>query len=189
MSRKLRKALIIIFAAVLVLGGTALAVLYYMGDRIIEEAIKDEISLETSESGQALQTDGSDGTGTVETSGTASTDSQQQTDTSNPNLSGEQTSGSSEKITSNKKTSKKKSAVIAESKIAEIKKEVTAEDKISAAALILKRLSADDINALKNMLAGGLSTEEKEKAKRLAYSRFTSAELAEIKEMYEKYMD
>ena len=73
--------------------------------------------------------------------------------------------------------------------INEIKDSVTAVDKIETAALMLKRLSSSDIDVLKKMLAGGVSGEEKNEAKKLVYQKFTEEEVEAIKEIYKKYMN
>ena len=72
--------------------------------------------------------------------------------------------------------------------IKDVKDEVTSADKVVAASMVMKKLSASDISALQGMLSGGLSAEEKEKAKDIAYARFTEEEIAKIKELYHKYM-
>lgn len=72
--------------------------------------------------------------------------------------------------------------------IQSVKDEVTSADKVVAASMVMKKLSASDISTLQGMLSGGLSAEEKEKAKDIAYSRFTEEEIAKIKELYHKYM-
>lgn len=72
--------------------------------------------------------------------------------------------------------------------IKDVKDEVTSADKVVAASMVMKKLSASDISTLQGMLSGGLSAEEKEKAKDIAYSRFTEEEIAKIKELYHKYM-
>ena len=72
--------------------------------------------------------------------------------------------------------------------IKDVKDEVTSADKVVAASMVMKKLSASDISTLQGMLSGGLSAEEKEKAKDIAYARFTEEEIAKIKELYHKYM-
>lgn len=57
-----------------------------------------------------------------------------------------------------------------------------------AASLVLKRLSASDIDELKGMLSGGISKEEHQMAMQMLYSRFTDSEIEEIKKIYDKYM-
>ena len=82
----------------------------------------------------------------------------------------------------------KKEAAITPDKIKDIKDDVTAADKVTAAALVFKRLNTSDIGVLQGMLTGGLSSEEKAKAKNIAYARFTADEIKKIKEIYSKYM-
>lgn len=73
-------------------------------------------------------------------------------------------------------------------KIKEIKDRVSAADKMKAGTLVLKRLDPSEIDELVKMLEGGVTREELKKAKELVYERFTADEIAEIKEIYRKYM-
>lgn len=77
---------------------------------------------------------------------------------------------------------------ISDQKIKEVKDNVETADKMKAASLVLKRLSASDISALLKMAEGGVSQEEKKKAVELVYEKFTEDEIKEIKAMYAKYM-
>lgn len=70
----------------------------------------------------------------------------------------------------------------------DVKEKVTATDKISAAALLVKRLSPSDIKELQGMLSGGVNTAEKKRAKEIVYQRFTQDEIKTIKELYAKYL-
>lgn len=72
--------------------------------------------------------------------------------------------------------------------IKEVKDSVTPTDKISIAAMLLKKLSASDINELKSMLSGGVTAAEKQRAKEIAYKRFSEEEIKEIYKIYRKYV-
>lgn len=87
----------------------------------------------------------------------------------------------------NTKSDKEKNAISAK-KIKEVKDSVETADKMKAASLVLKRLSASDINMLIKMAEGGLSQKDKKKAIELVYDKFTEDEVKEIKAMYAKYM-
>lgn len=73
-------------------------------------------------------------------------------------------------------------------KIKEIKDRVSAADKMKAGTLVLKRLSPSDIDELFAMLEDGVTKEEMERAKKMVYENFTAEEIAEIKEIYRRYM-
>lgn len=73
-------------------------------------------------------------------------------------------------------------------KLNEVKKKITAQDKMTAAAIVMSKFSTGDIKELKDMLAGGLTEEEKEKAQKMALDKFTSEDIEKFKEMYNKYM-
>ncbi len=82
----------------------------------------------------------------------------------------------------------KDTRVFTPEKIVQVKNKVSTVDKIEASALALKRLSLSDINELISMISGGVTREEKERAKQIAYSRFSEEEIKKIKEMYAKYI-
>ncbi|MEA4846448.1 MAG: hypothetical protein VB106_04345 [Clostridiaceae bacterium] len=77
---------------------------------------------------------------------------------------------------------------ISRERIEEIKGEVTAEDKMSMTAMVLKKLSQQDVERLIKMAAGGITADEKKEMKKLALERFTAEEINEIKKMYDKYL-
>jgi hypothetical protein len=60
-------------------------------------------------------------------------------------------------------------------------------DKKRATEMVMSKLSKSDITYLQSLLKGGLTPEEERKAKELAYSRFSAAEIVEIKALYRKY--
>ncbi len=210
----MRKVIISIAIAILILAGIALVVMYNMGDRIIEEAIKNELLSEAApDTGKAPEAQDEGGTEKTEqgknegasnsapdnnSSGNGIPESDNSGGASGPAAGGDKTAkpgetGGVEKPTAGGKAPEAKpkpaeEPVLTPEKIEQIKDEVSAADKISAAALVLKRLSSEDIKVLKDMLDNGLSGADREKAKALAYSRFTEEEIEKIKEMYEKYM-
>lgn len=73
-------------------------------------------------------------------------------------------------------------------KLNEVKKKITAQDKMTAGAIVMSKLSTGDIKELKDMLAGGLTEEEKDKAQKMVVDKFTSEDIEKLKEMYKKYM-
>lgn len=77
---------------------------------------------------------------------------------------------------------------ITASQLEAAKSKITANDKVSIANLVLKKLTSADIQELTNMLSGGLTPEEKKRAKQIAYSRFTQDEISAIYELYTKYV-
>ena len=78
--------------------------------------------------------------------------------------------------------------VITIEKLESIKNKVTAADKVSIANFVLKKLSKEDIKELTAMVAKGLTPEDKERAKQIAYSRFNKDEIRTIMDLYAKYM-
>lgn len=195
----MKKVLIAIAVSVIIIAGIALIVMYNVGDRLIEEAITSDIlsskdvpidqdnasAIENEKVEETQAASSVSVTPVPEQASVSSTPTPELTKTPESNNSTQKPLSKAEQKVAQKAAEEKK---ITTEKIVEIKNEVAPTDKISAAALILKRLSADDINVLKGYLSGGLSAEEKEKAKQIAYSRFTAEEISEIKSMYSKYM-
>ncbi len=64
---------------------------------------------------------------------------------------------------------------------------ITRADKDEMMKLISKRLSASDMSYLAGLLAGGLTREERSAAAKIAYSRFSGAELDAVSRFYHKY--
>ena len=77
---------------------------------------------------------------------------------------------------------------ISKERMEEIKREVTTEDKMSMTAMVLKKLSQQDVERLIKMAAGGITAGEKKEMKKLAFEKFTAEEINEIKKMYNKYL-
>jgi hypothetical protein len=71
--------------------------------------------------------------------------------------------------------------------MADISDSVSASDKISASLLVLSKLSPEDIQYLYGLMEGGLTPEEKGKAKELCFARFSDEEIEQIYDLYLKY--
>lgn len=78
--------------------------------------------------------------------------------------------------------------VFSNDKIENVQDEISFKDKATAVKLVLSKLTLSDIAALRKLTEGGLTTEERVEAKRIALSRFTEEEIKIIDELYEKYL-
>jgi hypothetical protein len=226
----IKKLLIVFTATILLVAGIGMVVLYTLGDRMLEEVIKAELSSIEAEVDSIIDDD--IGTGIAE-QGSQPGEEDDKPDTSSdsgrtspapspepekggknpaetPGSTGQQPkpAASVKPSPSSKPASKpggspapdvkpeatptpapvKKPPVITASKINEVKDKVSATDKMEAAALALSRLKGSDIDELKAMLPGGLTSEEKARAKEIMYDRFSEEEIERIYEMYGKYM-
>ena len=180
----MKKAVLIIILCVFAIGGVALVVMYNLGDRLIAEAILNDLLSEENTAGDQP----------VESAKGIDNLQEQQKDN---NLKPVETDNNSDPKESDENNKNKVDKPISKAptkpalidvQVNEIKDEVSASDKITAAALVIRRLSSSDVSQLKGMLTGGLSEEELAQAKALAYARFTEDEISQIKEMYAKYM-
>lgn len=203
--RLLKRILLITSVTLVLLVGTVFVVLYNIGDRILEEAINSQLSEALSDEAlAAAENDESSGQAdqdAVETQPNPGTDSQiapadetpkpemidagEPADTGGPADVGEENVSKPAKATPKPP---KKVVKIPVQKVKEIKEQISPTDKVEAAALVIKRLSKEDIDTLTQLLSGGITAEEKEKAKEIMFSRFTEEEITRIKEMYIKYM-
>ncbi len=64
---------------------------------------------------------------------------------------------------------------------------VSRDDKVAMAKLITSRLSSSDISYLAGLINGGLTREERSAAYEIAVARFQGEELAEVSRFYHKY--
>jgi hypothetical protein len=71
--------------------------------------------------------------------------------------------------------------------VSNLQEQVTFEDKRRIIQLITRKLSSSDIKYLLSLAKGGLTEDEKKRAVKLAYERFTPEEINEIKILYARY--
>lgn len=203
------KILFIVLSVFVLVAAIGIGAMYKIGDQIIEKALEAEISdalsginnddrpVETVNR-EIIRSDSNEDTGRdTKTEDKPSASSQINKGTSDSAAAEKNTA---DKVVKNTEEDKENQYLpldgeiettkdrMAPEKIKEIKDKVSAADKMTAAALVLKRLKQSDINKLMKMLEGGLTVDEKDKAKRLVYERFTAEEVAKIKEIYRKYM-
>lgn len=234
----MKKAIIIVVAALLVLSGLTVTVLYYIGDRMVDSVMDSEIDSlleEQPSSGTDASGTGTSGTGGTQsqtpntelppglseitpTGGDKLSEARDQKDgdkpagDGSPNKAGDpdhtgaannneaglpnsneknsdakgKDSGSDEQKDEKKPEEKVQYTVEV---MKEVKEKVSATEKVSAAALLVKRLSSADIKELQSMLPGGVDTAEKKRAMEIVYQKFTQDEIKAIKDLYGKYMD
>lgn len=65
---------------------------------------------------------------------------------------------------------------------------IPVKEKLEVTKMVVSKLSGSEISMLSAMATGGISSEEKKKAKELVYSRFTPQEIEYIKSLYYKYV-
>lgn len=178
----MKKIIIVISVCLIVVACGVLAGLYIIGDKIIDETLDielDDLQLETS----VVKPDPD-----IVTSDEAEPEIRQKI---MKDITSEQTQNV-ESIDDNTKPasgSANKQTTITLSKMKEVKEQVTAQDKISVAAMVTSKLSTGEIDKLKDMVSGGLTAEEKAEAKRIAFSNFSTDEIKKIKEIYYKYIN
>jgi hypothetical protein len=204
--RMLSTILIIIF----LVAGTTTVVLYKLGDRIFNEVIDMQITeiekiVEAAESEEVkpsidnipvvtpvpLQQSEQPKTTVPKTSNAQPTGETQNPATQPINtaeIPATEPTGSIQIPTAKADINSNQDLQITKDKLENIKEAVTPSDKMAAATLVLGKLSKSDINHLTQLSTGGITSEEKEEMKKIVYSRFTAAEVEQIKEMYIKYM-
>ncbi|MGO4499670.1 hypothetical protein AB4114_27655 [Paenibacillus sp. 2RAB27] len=65
----------------------------------------------------------------------------------------------------------------------EKKEDVQFENKQDAVKFVMSRFSASELNKLRQMASGGLTPEKKAELKKIAYTKFTSAEIAAVQKV------
>jgi len=189
----MKKVIIIIIAVLLIIKTVTIIGLNKIGDEIIDGLIDSELasigqteqSVEVKQNNAEKTIDSNEGQNPSQTdSPTASSSevaSQNASSTDVDNLDENKSAGTKVK-------DKTETKIITVEKANEIKEQVTTKDKVTAAALVVKRLSSEDISELKELMNGGLTAEKKKEAVKIAYERFTAEEIVQIKELYHKYM-
>ncbi len=185
----MKKAIIIIISILLVITAGSIFALNKLGNEVIDTLIDSEIA--------SLEQTGNDITGlggdqTTPDESAQSEETQNNTPIDNKAIdngtSADNTNTSNKEDIKSKTNNSVKKKVITVKQVQEIKDQVTVTDKMTAATLVMKRLSSDDISTLKELMSGGLTPQKKKEAVKIAYSRFTADEIVQIKELYHKYM-
>lgn len=79
------------------------------------------------------------------------------------------------------------SAQVSTDKAKHIKENVTVGDKANVASIVLSKLSMSDIKQLQELASGGLTTEEKRKARQIILGKVTPEEYNELSQIAKKY--
>jgi hypothetical protein len=191
----MKKVIVIAVVILLLLSGTAVTVLYYIGDKMLNTVIDSEINdllVEEPSTSQNMSPNANEQTGSASGNKLSQQPSGNITDEiTNPSGNSDQKPETPESNISKPETSNSNDQKIQYTveQMNEVKEKVTAVDKISSAALLIKRLNTADINELKSMLPGGVDAAEKKRAKEIMYQRFTPEEIETIQSLYQKYMD
>jgi hypothetical protein len=168
----LKKKIAIAISAVLLIASIVLLGLYQMGGMILDSAI--DSALADTASGSDLPT-GTD-------AGSSTSAPEMQTSEAVPGA--ENSTALSQNAN---KTTGTDSIDYSTEQIKEIKDTVAPADQISISAMVLSKLSPDDVSYLSGLLQGGLTKEEKQAAKKLCYARFSSDEIKKICDYYKEY--
>ena len=107
----------------------------------------------------------------------------------NSNASQNQNPDTTENTTQVPKNETSNPTEITREKLENIKGNIAAGDKVAIANFVFKKLTQDDIKEITAMIAGGLTSDEKKRAKQIAYSRFSDSEIKTIIQLYNKYME
>lgn len=209
----MKRVLSFIMIAILLIAGIGMVLLYNIGDRFLNELIKDDMIKKEADSTPGtgakppeasgtentpkMQDNPAEGTGktTAPNNGSGGTKPPQPGETAGkPNPTPEKTADNTGNPQSQQESlppateAPDKKQNIPEETIAEIKDQITFSDRMAAAALVMKRLSPSDISTLTQLAAGDITREKMEQGKQLIYSRFTPEEVQQIKDLYYKYI-
>lgn len=212
--RNVKKIIIIILCvlAVLAVAGYFIydAVMYYIGDTVMRELAKNEIS-NAVESGtiteeelrimageipppQAPSADApvanadeteSKASESDAPEGTEAPSQQQKPSEAKPKPQSQETPAP--KPQSKPKMSEKEKNALVDKATDNVASFVSREDKVAMAKLITSRLTSSDISYLAGLVSGGLTREERSAAYKIAVARFQGEELAQVSRFYHKY--
>lgn len=186
MKKKKRWKKILIWTAsiVVVLGISGLFAANYAMDRLIaslanslESELLEEVTAEvpgTDNIGTDTGTDTDTDTETPATASPEGTKPEEETDTK-------------EQPTTTPSTGDGYTAEISTDKAKDVQEKITVGEKAQLATVLLKELSADDIKALQELASGGLSQEEKKKARTLILERLSPEQYDELIQIAKKY--
>ncbi|OGO79278.1 MAG: hypothetical protein A2Y23_01520 [Clostridiales bacterium GWB2_37_7] len=205
---KHRKTLSIIITSIIFIVGISGMVLYKLGDKVFDEIVDQQISeiekiVETAENNDAatessMQTEiqisnqqSGKATSTtqipaIKQAGSTQIPAIEPTDSTQ--IPAEKPIAAVSDLTKKQAIATNQDMQITKDKLEDIKESVSASDKMTAAALVISKLSQSDINYLTELSAGGITPEEEEEMKAIVYSKFTEDEIQKIKETYIKYM-
>lgn len=167
----MKKTIVIIISSIVLITGISFVIVYNIGEMVLNDIISNEINNDFNVVDSTVED--KDNNGQNDSAVDSNNDSSK-----NSNI--------DEKPDSDDKTRPKKKITVKE--IEEIKNSITGTDKLSAAMIVIKRLSITEINTLKNIMSNGITLEEKKEAKRIIYSKFTQGEIATLKAIYRKYI-
>lgn len=182
----MKRIAVIFIVTVLIIAGTVSVAMYEVGDKILDEALEqavlaEDITDQPSEPGTPET--GSPGGKTPAKSSAAESEMPVPGKTSE--LSSEQSAG--DNVNATEPAVSTGGSQTAKQKLEKIKANVSASDKMKISAMVFNRLSQSQISELTGMLAGGISSKEMQRAKKIAYENFTESEIKMIKSMYYKY--
>lgn len=78
--------------------------------------------------------------------------------------------------------------VVSKGDLQAVSQQVPMQEKVEITKIVMSKLSGAEISELTAMASGGITTEEKKKAKDIVYSKFTPAEIEYLMELYNRYM-
>jgi len=191
----MKKWMIRISTVTILAAGIYLVFMYQVGDRIINEVIDQQLA----QLDQLEQNIPENNSASVENSPNIGNDTPViLSEAKNPD-----TVDNSPRAVSQPKVDNNTSVILSEAKnpaplpkqpeitrdqLVEVKDKITSGDKVAIANFVMKKLTQDDIKELTNLVAGGLTLEEKRRAKEIAYSRFSGDEINTIITLYAKYI-
>ena len=210
--RNVKKIIIIILCvlSVLAIAGYFIydAVMYYIGDTVIREIMKNEIATAV-ENGSITEDElrvmagevpsptsvpDAENEGTEENVNSEVSASEDNTPVENAPETQKEPQKETKPQTKPQTSSQTKPKMSTEEKNALVDKAtdnvasfVSREDKVAMAKLITSRLSSSDISYLSGLVQGGLTREERRAAYKIAVARFHGEELEQVSRFYHKY--
>ncbi|MEN8906600.1 MAG: hypothetical protein ABF289_11635 [Clostridiales bacterium] len=153
--------------------------LYFVGDKIVEEALLGDVDEMLDD--EMLVDDSLD----IDSEKDQQKKSKDKYTSDSENITTDDENSNQKSEAEKTQTSEKKN-VISVDNMKKANENITKKEKVKVAATVVKRLSISEMSDLKGMAKGGLSNDEKSKAKDIIYNKFTEEEVENMKDLYLK---
>jgi|GEM_PF-3108766 len=195
------KLIRIIIILIVVLGISAAAgfiALNYVADRIIDEGIAgmlDQSAIDPKEAGNGSSSEAKEQDSAIENNqNDSSTNTTETSESAAGGNTGTEDSGENQtqaavddsKVDGKVKVSKDEA--VSKDTLQTVSRQVPMQEKAEITKIVMSKLSGAEISELTAMASGGITAEEKKKAKEIVYSKFTPTEIEYLMSLYNKYM-
>ena len=191
----MKKIVLIILLAIILLGSLTTLTLYNIGGFVLDGAIDNALITKetdltvTDQNGKQEPLPDADQNANQQGTADDVSDSTNNTQTSNTEAKNTDANSTDTNNSSKSQVMEQPNVPLyTEKQVEELKADISAKDKIAVSTMVLSKLSSTDIQYLTGLLADGLTEAEKAAAKKLCYERFSKKDIETIYSFYKKYV-